>query len=63
MALYDRENDAHDTEDRVRGYFKYGASIGISATPQAYVNGVMLDQYPTSVDEWKDVFNSLFPSS
>ena len=62
MALYS-PNDTHNTNSRVREMWKYSASNGISATPQAFVNGVLLDEYPTSGDEWKELFESLYPSS
>ena len=62
MALYS-SNDSHNTNSRVREMWKYSAANGISATPQAFVNGVLLEEYPESVDEWKEFFNSLYPSS
>ena len=59
MALYDRKNDKHNTNERVRENWKYGASIGISATPQVMVNGVMVAEYPESAQQWKDFLNTL----
>ena len=59
MALY-ATDDAHQTNFRVREFWKYGASNGMSGTPQAFVNGVMLETYPASADEWKSLFNSLY---
>ena len=62
MALYS-SNDTHNTNSRVREMWKYSASNGISATPQAFVNGVLLEDYPESVEEWKELFDGLYPSS
>ena len=61
LALY-ASNDSHQSNNRVREFWKYGASIGLSGTPAAFVNGVMLDDYPQSADEWKVLFESLYPS-
>ena len=44
----DGKTGGHMSNWRVREFWKYGASIGISATPMAYVNGVKLDGYPTN---------------
>jgi protein-disulfide isomerase len=59
MALYDRANDKHNTNERVRENWKYGASIGISATPQVVVNGVMIANYPTSAADWSTFLDTL----
>ena len=59
LQLYDSNKDTHDSDWRVREDWKYAASIGISATPQAYVNGVLLDEYPTEANDWKEFLDSL----
>ena len=43
----------HNTDWRVRENWKYSSSIGLSGTPSAFINGVQLENYPTSKDEWK----------
>tara|TARA_B110000285_G_C14506744_1_gene330547 strand:+ start:227 stop:415 length:189 start_codon:yes stop_codon:yes gene_type:complete len=35
-------NDKHNTQWRMREYWKYGASIGVSGTPSAFINGVKI---------------------
>ena len=62
LALY-QPDDTHNSNTRVREFWKYGTSVGMSGTPQAFVNGVMLEEYPTSTDEWMAIFNELYPSS
>lgn len=42
--------------------WKYGASIGVSGTPTHFINGVKLDGFPQSVDEWTEIFDSLLPA-
>ena len=54
------ENDTHNTDERTRENFKYGASIGIYGTPQAVVNGVLLDDYPADANAWRDLFSKMF---
>ena len=38
-------NDKHNSESRTREMWKYAASRSITGTPQAYINGVYLDDY------------------
>ena len=52
IAIYDRPNDLHNTEDKTRAIWKYGAAKGVSGTPVAFINGVKLDVFPTSKDDW-----------
>ena len=52
MQVYSK-NDTHNSDQRVRKMWKYSASSGVSGTPTAFVNGVMLDEFPASADEWK----------
>ena len=46
LAIYDRPNDVHKTEDKTRAIWKYGAARGVSGTPTAFINGVKLDSQP-----------------
>ena len=59
LALWGK-NDTHNSNWRVRENWKYGASVGLSGTPQAFVNGVKLDTYPGSAQDWEDVFAEIF---
>ena len=43
-------DDTNHSNTRVREFWKYGTSVGISGNPQALVNGVMLEDYPTSTE-------------
>ena len=52
LAIYDRPTDVHNTEMKTRYIWKYGAAKGVSGTPVAFINGVMLDSFPASAEEW-----------
>ena len=53
-------NDTHDTNWRVRENWKYGTSVGISGAPQVFVNGVYIENYPTSAEDWDTFFQELY---
>lgn len=55
-------SDKHNSESRARAIWKYGASRGISATPQIYINGVMLDDYPMEEAQWKQLLQEIYPA-
>ena len=58
--MYNRNTDVHDSNMRVRGYWKYATSNGVSATPTAFVNGVQLTDEPFTVADWEALFNGMF---
>ena len=49
MGLYKRDKNVHDSENSLREMWKYGASIGVSGTPLAFVNGVKLDSVSDTI--------------
>jgi len=53
--------DSHDSNKRTKANWEYGASIGVTGTPTAYVNGVELNNYPGNVGIWEDLFKDLYP--
>lgn len=59
LAIYDRPNDVHDTEDKERAMWKYGAAKGVSGTPIAFINGVKLDSFPDSTQAWIDTVKAV----
>ena len=59
LGLFNRDTDAHHSEDGTRMLWKYGSARGVSGTPTAFVNGVMLDSFPWSVEDWMTLLNSL----
>ena len=54
-AIYDRDNDVHDTEMKTRAIWKYGSAKGVSGTPTAWINGVKLDEFPADTKAWIDL--------
>ena len=67
LGLHDRDTDVHNTEMNTRAIWKYGAAKGVFGTPIGYVNGVLLDYFPTSSAGWigllTDVYNSQWKGS
>lgn len=45
-----------------RDFFKYASSNGVSGTPTAFVNGVMLDSIPNSVNKWLLLLEQVYQS-
>ena len=60
-SLY-TSNDQYNSNSNTRAMWKYTTSKGISGTPTAYVNGVMLDNVPSTVKEWQSVLNAVYGS-
>ena len=56
-------DDTHNSDERTRENWKYGASVGISGTPMYLVNGVKLTDFFEDADAWKKFLDSLLPSS
>jgi hypothetical protein len=42
--------------------YKYNSGKHNSGTPFAYVNGVLLENFPESIDEWFDMLNTVYQS-
>ena len=59
-TLWDRSTDTHNSNYRVREYWKYGASVGVAGTPVGFVNGVQLDNFPTSLEAWDTIFKTFY---
>ena len=55
--------DKHNSEWRTRENWKYGASVGVAGTPTAYVNGVMVTDFPADEAGWDTFMKSLFATS
>ena len=62
LQLFTKE-DTHNSDYRTRENWKYGSSIGVSGTPVAFINGVMLDDFPTDEAGWESLIASLFPKT
>ena len=62
---YDSRKDTHNSEMRLRYMWKYAAAKQVTGTPVAFVNGIMINSFPETADEWlqlvTDVHNSQYP--
>ena len=56
------DDDVYDTNQSVREFWKFGTSNGVSGTPSSFVNGVMLNSVPFSVEGWLDLLNTVYNS-
>ncbi len=59
-SLFDYNTDTHNSEMRTRYMWKYAASKGVSGTPTFFVNGVMLQNPPSTADEWLQLLNDVY---
>ena len=54
--------DTHDSEMRTRYMYKYNAHHRISGTPYAFVNGILLENFPTNSTVWMEMLQSVYDS-
>ncbi len=45
---------------RTRELYKYNTHHGVSGTPFAFVNGILLAKYPKSANDWLNMLNSIY---
>ena len=54
--------DPYGSNWDTRVLWKHATSSGVSGTPSAFVNGVKLDSFPWSTQEWIDLLNDVLAS-
>mmetsp|Transcript_10532 Transcript_10532/g.16111 ORF Transcript_10532/g.16111 Transcript_10532/m.16111 type:complete len:227 (-) Transcript_10532:72-752(-) len=54
------DDDIHNSNTRVRQFFKYAMQSDISWTPSIKINSVKIYDNPGSVQEWMDMLDSLY---
>ena len=59
---YDRDNDLHNTEGKLREMWKFGTARTVSGTPTTFLNGVKMDSTPFTVADWMTVLNTTLAS-
>jgi len=52
----------YDVDGSSRDFFKYASSNGVFGTPTAFVNGVMLDSVPRTVNMWLLTLEQVYQS-
>lgn len=60
-AIYGSD-DAYDTNMNTRAMWKFAMAQGVSGTPVAFMNGVKLDNMPTTTTKWMRYLNSVYKS-
>eukprot|EP00347_Sterkiella_histriomuscorum_P024198 403331970 len=60
LALYSRDTDKHNSEMRTRYMYKYNAHHHVSGTPFAIVNGIILQDFPTTANDWMDMLTTIW---
>lgn len=58
--LFDPNTDKHDSEMRTRELYKYNTHHGVSGTPFAFVNGILLESFPNTAQDWMDMLNFVY---
>jgi len=58
--LFDYDTDKHNSEMRTRYMWKYSTFKGVTSTPSTFVNGIMVQLYPGSPDDWLQLLNDTF---
>ena len=61
LYTYDDYNN-YETNLNTRAMWKYAASKGVSGTPTAFINGVRLENEPSTVFGWMHELNSIYNS-
>lgn len=61
-ALY-TDKDTHNSEMRTRYMYKYNAHHHISGTPFAIVNGITLQDFPQTAEDWMDMLKTVWQQS
>lgn len=60
LNLYDNSKDTHNSEMRTRYMYKYNAHHHISGTPFAIVNGIILQDFPSTAQDWMDMLTTVW---
>jgi len=62
LAVFNNAYDTHDSEWRTRVMYKYNAHHHVTGTPFAFVNGVLLENFPETAADWLAVLNGVYQS-
>ena len=62
LDVYDSSKDLHNSEMRTRYMYKYNTHHHVTGTPFAFVNGILLEQFPTLATDWMTMLQSVYDS-
>ena len=57
--LFDRKNP-HNAYYRTVYMYKYNVQKNAAGTPQGRVNGIVIENYPETTDQWFDILNTVY---
>jgi 2-hydroxychromene-2-carboxylate isomerase len=60
IAAIFSSGDIYKSNQNTRAMWKYAMAKGVSGTPAAFINGVKLDNMPTSANEWIKYLNDVY---
>ena len=62
IDVYSPYSDTHNSEMRTRQMFKLNTANHVSGTPFGFVNGILLETFPHTAEDWMVVLNSVYES-
>mmetsp|Transcript_23204 Transcript_23204/g.22721 ORF Transcript_23204/g.22721 Transcript_23204/m.22721 type:complete len:102 (+) Transcript_23204:377-682(+) len=60
MLIYDSSTDKYNSESMMRTMWKYCTSSQTFGTPVAFLNGVQVQDWPASTDEWMTLIQTTY---
>ena len=60
--IYDPTKDTHQSESRTRQMYKWNTANHISGVPFGFVNGILIETFPQTVNDWMTILFSLYNS-
>lgn len=57
--LYDYDTDKHNSEMRTRYFWKYSTHKGVYGTPTLFANGVLVQVFPGSANDWMQILKDI----
>ena len=60
LGYYNRNTDESNSEMRTRYMYKYNAHHHVSGTPFAFVNGILLSNFPNTANDWYTMLTEVY---
>ena len=62
LLIYNQGKDTHNSEYRTRLMYKWNTHHHVSGTPFGFVNGILIEDFPESANEWMDLLTTVYNS-
>ena len=62
QAIYSSSTDPYNTNMNTRAMWKANCVKSVQGTPTVFINGVLLDYVPATVQDWLDLLQSTYDS-